>query len=594
MKKHARRSISTTMVLAFTALIVAVTLAVVTRSYAYTREQLQDTATEYTGQLISQVNAEIDMYVGYIKDLSDMVVDNTAVTAYLTSFRSGFETSWSDRVSQLLSGIAEIRQEITTIALLPLEGDAIFGNPSKTLNRYADYQASSWYLGALEAGGKVYISSSHVENLVEGEYPWVVSFSRAVLGSEGELLGVLLVDLNYEIIDEICANIQLGNRGYIFLVDSASELLWHPKQNLIYANLMQENVSDVMAQPPGVIQSSTESGQKLYISRKSHATGWTAVGVAYPEELLQHQDRMFRQYLLIGAVGAGVAFLLAILISRAITNPLRRLALTMKALEQGDFSVRSGVRSNNEVGQLSDSFNHMIATTQALMAQQLRDQEQKRQSEWKLLQAQIKPHFIYNTLDSIIWMSHAGRNEEVVEMTSALAQLLRNSIGSGKEIITLGEELAHIESYLAIQKLRYRDKLQFELDIDPQTTSCLLPKLVLQPLVENAIYHGIRLKESSGTILVASMFDEDKLLVTVEDDGAGMNEEQLAHIYDEKESDDASSKIGIYNVNERLRIYFGLEAGLKFFSEPEKGTTAMLILPKLWEEEGGVHHETED
>lgn len=584
-QKHHRRSISTTMVIAFTALILTVTLVIVARSYSYTREQLQDNATDYTGQLISQVNAEIDMYVEYIKDISDVVVGNSAVTSYLTSVPGLTRDMQEERVSQLLSSISNIRREISSIALIANDGSVIFGSRQDRLNVYSDYQEASWYVGALAATDEVYVSSSHVENMIAGKYQWVVSFSKAVTDGNGHPLGVLLVDLNYQVIDAICANIQLGSRGYIFLVDGDGEILWHPRQNLIYANLKSENVAEVMAQGPGSMMLSTSEGQKLYISRRSSATGWTAVGVAYPEELLRHQDQMFRQYIAIGILAVAVAFLIAIIISRAITNPLRRLTATMLEVEQGDFSVRSPIRANNEVGQLSDSFNHMIANTQSLMAQQLHNEEQKRQSEWKLLQAQIKPHFIYNTLDSIIWMSHAGRNAEVVEMTSALAQLLRNSIGSGKEIISLGEELDHVESYLVIQKMRYKEKLCFEMDIDPGTRPCLIPKLILQPLVENAIYHGIKVKENGGTIRVTAMLDEDNLLITVEDDGAGMTEEQLEHIYDEKESDESSSKIGVYNVNERIHIYFGQDFGLKFFSGPDKGTTAMLILPQHYNEE---------
>lgn len=583
-----RRSISTTMVLSFTALIVIVTLLIVARSYTYTREQLQNTAADYTGQLISQVNAEIDMYVEYIKDISDFVVDNDSVSAYLTSGEAGMPVS---RVEQLLVSTAEIRPEITAIALASGDGTVLLGSRSAQVNPYADCLHSVWYLGALRAPEDVFVSSSRVENLIAGQYQWVVSFSKAVPDSTGSPAGVLLVDLNYEVIDAICSNIQLGNRGYIFLVDGAGEILWHPQQDLINAGLKQEHVREVLDGGPGPLTLSTDSGQRLYFSQRSSATGWTAVGVAYPEELLQQQEQMYRQYIAIGALALGVALLLSILISRAITTPLRKLASTMQAMEQGDLSIRSDVHANNEVGQLSDTFNHMIATTQALMAQQLRNEEQKRQNEWKLLQAQIKPHFIYNTLDSIIWMSHAGHNEAVVEMTSALARLLRNSIGSGKEIIPLGEELAHVESYLAIQKMRYREKLQFELDIDPETRACLLPKLVLQPLVENAIYHGIKVKEQGGTVRVTSMLDEGKLLITVEDDGAGMTAEQLSHIYDQKDSDESSSKIGVCNVSERLHIYFGEDFGLKFFSEPDKGTTAMLILPPLTGEKGEQGHE---
>lgn len=586
------RSISTTMVAAFSLLIAVVTLFITARSYTYTRTQLQETATDYTAQLISQVNAELDMYVEYIQNLADLMVENPLMQAYLQHGPEEPDPALTARVQELLSTTEEIRQEISAVALLSDDQPVLFGDADAQLNPYADYRHTDWYLGALEAPEEVFVSSSHVENLVYGQYPWVVSLSKAVLDFSGQVNGVLLLDLNYQVIDAICANIDLGNRGYIFLLDRAGEILWHPQQQLINANLKTENTTEIMGHGPGSFTLPSPEGDKLYLTDHSQATGWTAVGVADPNELLQNPSQVYREFVVISIIAVLLAFLFSVLISRAITTPLRRLTTTMQRVEQGDFSVRSSVRSGNEVGRLSENFNHMLSTIQDLMHQQIQIEEQKRQSEWNLLQAQIKPHFIYNTLDSIIWMSHAGQNEKVVEMTSALAHLLRNSIGSGKDIISLGEEINHIESYLTIQKMRYQEKLHFELDIDPATRPYQLPRLVLQPLVENAIYHGIKPRETGGTVRVTSMLDEEQLLITVEDDGVGMTADQLAHILDRKTEDESSSKIGVYNVHERLRHYFGEAFCLKYFSEVDKGTTAMLVLPLILPTEGDAEHES--
>ena len=278
-------------------------------------------------------------------------------------------------------------------------------------------------------------------------------------------------------------------------------------------------------------------------------------------------------------------------LSASVAEPIRKLTQTMQRVEDGDLYVRCHVSSRTELGQLSDSFNHMIAKTADLMDERLRIEEQKRKSEWKALQAQIQPHFLYNTLDSIIWMSHAGRNEEVVEMTSALAQLLRSSIGDGSDTNTLEKELAHVRSYLTIQKMRYNEKLQYAIDMDPQTGDCLLPKLVLQPLVENAIYHGIKLKQGGGTVRIETLLEEDRLLITVEDDGVGMTQEQLATILEKKEADSESSKLGVYNVNERLQLFFGPDAAMKYYSSPGRRTMVMLVLPIVREKEEETHAE---
>ncbi len=571
--RRRRPSISTTMVAAFTLLVTVVTLLISIRSYGYTRQQLQSVASDYTGQLIAQVNSQLDMYVEYIEDLSDFIVDNAAVAAYL---RSG-DAEPGD-VEAMLRHAAETRSEIYAVALAGTDGRIVFNDPTFRENAYARWQESEWYRAALAAPEMVYVSSSRVENLVEGRYVWVISFAKAVTDGDGTVLGVLLADLRYDVIDKILAGVDLGSRGYLFLLDDRGEILWHPQQQLINAGLKEERVADVLASGGDPVTVSGTGGERTYFSARSAATGWTAVGVTYTSELLQQQDRMLQQYVVIALSAVGIALALSVLISRAISDPLRKLADTMATVESGDFTVRSGPQTYREVERLGDSFNHMLATIGGLMEEQKRSEAEKRQYEWDLLQAQIKPHFLYNTLDSIIWMSHAGRNAEVVEMTQALARLLRTSIGSGSEIVTLRRELEHVESYLTIQKMRYRDTLRFELDIEPDTLDCLVPKLVLQPLVENAIYHGIKVKEHGGTVRITSMLDEEALLITVEDDGAGMTAAQLAHILDGKPGDGGSSRIGVRNVHERLRMYFGGDCGLRFFSEPEKGTTVMLVL----------------
>lgn len=582
------RSIGSSIVAAFVLLIFLVMMGMMLVSISKTTRELRDNAMDYTEQIVLRVNADIDLYVEYIKDISDFLVDNVAIVSYLQEARSGQLTSRTeaDAVSQLAAAI-NIRSEFSAIALVAPTGDVIFGAGDASRNEAANYTQAGWYLDALRAPGEVHVSSSRVENLVAGRYPWVVSFSKAVTNAYGEVIGVLLIDLSYRTIDRICASIELGSRGYLFVLDGDGEILWHPKQNLIYAGLKRENVDEIMAAGAGRLSAGPGEAAKQYVICPSGDTGWTAVGVVFTDELLVARGALVRSYLLIGAAALIAALGLALMLSNAITQPIHALQHTMRQVEQGDLHVRCGVRTGNELGQLSDSFNHMIATTQELMDETARTAEQKRISEWRALQAQIQPHFLYNTLDSIIWMSHAGRNAEVVEMTSALASLLRRSIGTGSDTNTLAEEMAHVKSYLTIQKMRYNEKLQYELDMDPQTAGCLLPKLVLQPLVENAIYHGIKVKQNGGTVRVESLLDEDRLLITVEDNGVGMTEEQIARIFEQKQSDAESTKIGVYNVNERLRYYFGNEASMRYYSTPGVRTMVMLVLPIVRQKEDG-------
>ncbi len=388
-----RHSIGTRIAALFMLLILVITAAMTYVSISVSTNELLDSSTEYTEQLIRRVNAELDMYVEYMKDISDFIVDNGAVAAYLRAANEHRLTDAACREAQeQLAAAQKIRSEITAIALIPESGGALFGSEGASLNTYSNYQNADWYQAALQEPHEVQVSSSRVENLIADQYNWVVSFSKAVLDRAGNMQGVLLIDLNYQIIDRLCADIQLGSRGYIYLIDQSGGILWHPQQDLIYAGLKEENVAEVLAAADGRTLSGKGRMRRLYVACASEATGWTAVGVAYTQELLRSQDRIYKTYLLIAAAALILALVFALQLSRSIAGPIRRLMQTMRRVEDGDLHVRSQVSSRTELGQLSDSFDHMIAKTAELMDERLRSEEQKRKSEWKALQAQIQPH----------------------------------------------------------------------------------------------------------------------------------------------------------------------------------------------------------
>ena len=252
----------------------------------------------------------------------------------------------------------------------------------------------------------------------------------------------------------------------------------------------------------------------------------------------------------------------------------------MKEVEKGNFAhVALEVRDNNEIGRLSRNFNTMTEEIQKLMKQSEEEQKAKRKYELKVLQAQINPHFLYNTLDSIIWMAEWGKNQEVVKMTSSLALLLRKSISNEREVVTIEEEIDYTKAYLTIQKMRYKDKLEYEIETEPDILQEDTVKLVLQPLVENAIYHGIKYKEGKGLIKIQGFRENGDIVLQVRDDGKGMDRETLEHIFEKHVRDTKSNGVGVQNVHERIRLFYGTGYGLSFESEPDKGTLAVIRLP---------------
>ena len=230
----------------------------------------------------------------------------------------------------------------------------------------------------------------------------------------------------------------------------------------------------------------------------------------------------------------------------------------MKKVQEGDFSVSDVVvDSENEIGSLTKSFDAMTHRIQELMEQNVYEQEQKRKSELKALQSQINPHFLYNTLDSIIWMAEGKKNEEVVLMTASLARLLRQSISNEDEVVPIINEVEYAKGYLTIQKMRYKDKLEFQIDVDSSILYIPLIKLVLQPIIENAIYHGLKYKESKGLLIVKGFMKDGNAVLQVIDDGVGMDEETLNRIFEKHKVNYRSNGVGVYNVQRRLSMYYG-------------------------------------
>ena len=276
-----------------------------------------------------------------------------------------------------------------------------------------------------------------------------------------------------------------------------------------------------------------------------------------------------------------VAVILATFMSSTITKPIKVLKDSMKEVEKGNFKNASiALHSNNEIGSLSNSFNVMTQEIQNLMEQNIHEQKQKRKSELKALQSQINPHFLYNTLDSIIWMAEGGRTNEVVLMTSSLAKLMRQSFINQEETVSIDKEIEYVRSYLTIQKMRYKDKLEFEIDIDPFIRQDEIVKLVLQPIVENAIYHGIKYKEEIGLIRIEGFEQDGKIIITIKDNGAGMDAQTLQHILEENKENYNSNGVGVYNVHMRLQLYYGPEYGIRYESILGVGTIATITIPR--------------
>ena len=270
---------------------------------------------------------------------------------------------------------------------------------------------------------------------------------------------------------------------------------------------------------------------------------------------------------------------------RGIIQPISQLNQATEKIAQGDFNARAQADSDDEVAELAVSFNKMAGSMQSLIDKVKEDERKMRKADLRLLQEQIQPHFLYNTLDTIVWLIESNEPDEAVTMVVTLSDFFREILSKGKEFISIKEEEKHISSYLQIQEMRYRDILEYDIQLDQVIYKYQILKLTLQPVVENALYHGIKYKRAKGCIHIHGEKEGDIIRLTVRDDGVGMDEEELEQLRQqiEKPCQETEKGFGLANVNERIHMYFGPEYGMKIQSQKGKGTTVEIVIPAILE-----------
>ena len=592
-------SIQTSIILSFMFLISVIALAFSTLAYNFTLKDLKDMSINYTNRFLTETTFSVDSYISSMKNMTQVIIQNNDVHKLMDFYRNNpgknIPAEQQHKLDVLnanvvnhLNTVAKTRDDITNIAVISKKGNVILSDKSKRVNPYAEYNVTDWFLRPQTNKDDIVVSPSHVQNLVADEYKWVISISKAIVDpSSGEIYGVMVIDLNYNSIANICKNVQIGASGYIYLIDNDRNIIYHPQQQLLYSGIKTEMINEILKQPEGTIFYSADK-KKIYLKNYSKLTGWTAVGVVKTNELIKNKRTIIDFYIFLTAVILAVATTLAVIISRTITRPIKKLENTMHRVEEGDFNVKSEIELNNEIGHLSTAFNMMISKIKLLMAQVVADEEEKRRNEIKALQAQINPHFLYNTLDTIIWLSASGRSEEVAEVTAALAKLFRTSISEGSDLVPLRTEIGNINSYLTIQKVRYMDKLTYKINVPMDLLGMKLPKLILQPIVENSIYHGIKMSPTGGEIIISAQPRGDLLILTVTDNGVGMSKEKMDSMFEPGEHNHTGTRIGVANVNNRIKLYFGERYGVFYYSKEGVGTRAEICLPMI--KEGGENN----
>jgi two-component system sensor histidine kinase YesM len=461
--------------------------------------------------------------------------------------------------------------------------------------------------------GKIYQSGEPMVRISVMQEPWVAKvlsenkrhflFNASSNGSvmlarplymDGMSVGFVFIDFNPDIIRKLY-DIQPLSDSFIALMDPGGKVIYHSEETAVTNNLLTEAyLTDMLESFKQNENKNTRIKQingetYLAVDFTSAYTGWTTIGMI-PQKTLLHDAYLFRQQLAVIAIGVLLAVLVAsIFVSNRITKNLTNLRNTMKLVSVGKLTAKPDIKSTDEVGQLSEMFTSMMFNLQELMEETRMSERKKREAEYKALQSQINPHFIYNTLNTIKYLAHLQHVPNIEEISGSLVELLRSLADYSKEMITIKEELDYVKQYINIQKYRVLEPFTVNYDVDEEIMDCMLPKLLLQPLIENSFIHGLALLDKPGVISVKIYSDSEGIKLEVTDNGPGVSStDTINSIIQDNHSDKISMGIGLSNVNDRIKMAFGDKYGITVFSQPGFMTTVGILIPAAKEDSHAV------
>ena len=568
-----------------------------------------------TEQVLYHLEQSLDKTMGRIHRLSDQLTELERLQEFIIARGTPEAESF---LNERFAELAQIYDDV--VSLFAFEHSSTHRGSEQPVrfvssrsgfefNEEKPLREEPWYSSALEAGGTVVITPPHLQNFIKRNYMWVVSLSRRLYAppdasspdtpSDSSLnadspapAGILLIDITIDVIKDICLK-NSSDTHYYYIADPSGTIIFHPKSQLIHSGVFKEPVQQVLQSTAGTTGSTTgtaagtfsiriDGRERIYTVRREPLSGWSIIAATDLRSLYAPFFPALSSLAAWAALGIILLLILSRLISTRVLKPLRYLRESIKKVEEGRFDISVPVSDYDEIGALARDFNIMVKKIGDLLALNEEEHRKLRESDFKALQSQINPHFLYNTLDSIIWMTAKGRKNDVITMVSSLAKLLRCSLAGGQSLIPLEEEFDHARQYCTIQKIRYRDKLHCTLELPEECRRLPVPRLILQPLIENALSHGIQNWDKGGRITISAKKPRDALIITVSDNGSGAHIPRLREILTGGTptggtSGSTRTGIGLKNINDRLGILFGENSKVDFRSPP-RGLEVILTI----------------
>ncbi|HZG78045.1 MAG TPA: sensor histidine kinase [Paenibacillus sp.] len=571
------------LLLSYLVLIFIPLSALATLTYSRSSEVVSSNMIDISSQTLEQANTTLGyLFQNAIKS-SNIVSSNRTVHDALLKHRSGYDTNEQiDDFNQLKDYLTSIQfdQNVYRIRLYT-EGETLYSNENVNLFSLHQIRNSELYKEAVELNGQLFWTMPYTFKYGGfDDTQRILSGVRVVINryAYGEFIGLLSVDILVSDIEEILSRYTFQNNGSFYIVDQRNHVIASSGRIAMPVRLPDNEKTWRRDALP--------NGDTMLTSyRWIPYTSWKIVSVIPISTILEPNYDLRNYTFVVMLILAMSAYFFAVLISGSLVKRIRRLMKTMRSAEKGDLSVKADVSGKDEIGELEEKYNYMLEKINELADERYKIGKESKHAELRALQAQINPHFLYNTLELITCKALNYRAGDIVDLINLLAKFYRLSLSNGRDIIPIRDEIAHIETYVNIQNQRFEHLIHLEIDIDERLLDYSILKLILQPIVENSILHGIMEKEHPcGIVRIIGRFEQGdrNILLIVADDGVGMSDERLRSILTKADSRHEGNGFAIVNVQRRLQIHYGDSYGLTYRSETGKGTTVEVRLPAVF------------
>lgn len=534
----------------------------------YTLEKLEQSSLE----VLESAKSNMNTIINNINNVSKMIISSYDIQTLLSQNQEK-DNALKSYINNYLIQFTNFQSDISSIYILDYEGNKYYSDNYlyKTLN-LNNINNSSWYKELINKNGD-YLLKYNCGGLINEDDRNYISFIRIINNiNTQEPVGIMIINIDEDRFFDLGINPENEFSTKLLIKYGDNKFITNPSNAEILSKLNQEINSSIEEE---TITKKAEKTNYMISSISVEEIDWSIVSISSYSKLLDQNEYVKYILLYFVLINFILIFLGSMVISKFITAPINKLCESMNDVGGGRFSLVNIKTYNDEIGQMKNRYNCLIVEIQELMKRIKDNEENKRQIELDLLMSQIKPHFLYNTLDSINSLALSGENKKIYKMIKSLGKFYRVSLNEGNNLISIKEEINTIRNYLIIQEMRYKDLLEVQYNLDDSCNEYKIIKLVLQPLVENSIYHGIRNKEGKGKIIISTYQDNENIFLTVEDNGLGITKEKIEDIYNNK-----GIGVGLRATKERLRIFYGDKYEFIVESKEGIGTKITIQIPK--------------